>query len=402
LSQARARRLAWGIWGAGIAFSAVAIVLGIVDAGDPVRETGDLVFLIGFAVVALAMGTVGALVAARQPRNAVGWVLDAGAAVLALSGLAEEWAMRTLFIAPGSLPGGEIMAWVSQWCFLPAVVQVPSLLLVLFPDGRPPSRGWRPAVWLAVSATATLALGTALAPAYIGYEEFKGVPGPFGVDQVRGLGQVLWVVGLAGTAVAIPIAAAAMIFRLRRSRGVERQQVKWVATAAGIFAVAVLITMAGVAAGHVDVAALMIVTFPLIPIAAGVAILRHRIYDIDLVINRALVYGALTALLAGTYIGLALLMSLALEPLTGGSDLAIALSTLAVAALVRPARRRIQAAVDRRFYRRKYDAERTLERFATRLRAQTDLDALRAEVTGVVRDTMQPAHVSLWLREPSR
>jgi hypothetical protein len=218
------------------------------------------------------------------------------------------------------------------------------------------------------------------------------------VDRVRGLGEVLWIVGLAGTAVAIPIAAAAMIARLRRARGVERQQVKWVATAASIFAAGVLGTMVGVAAGHVDVAALMILTFPLIPAAAGVAILRHRLYDIDLVINRALVYGALTALLAATYVGLALLLGLALEPITGGSDLSIALSTLAVAALVRPARRRVQTLVDRRFYRRKYDAQRTLERFAARLRAETDLEALRAELTAVAQETMQPAHVSLWLR----
>jgi hypothetical protein len=393
-----ARRPAWAVWGAGIAFSAVAIALGVADRHHPSREEGDLIFLVAFAVVSLAMGTVGALVAARQPRNAVGWILDAGAAALAFAGLAEEWAVRALFVDPGSLPGGEVMAWASQWCFLPSLVQVPALLLVLFPDGRPPSPRWRPAVWLAVAATATLALGTALAPAYIGYEEFQGVPGPFGVDRVRGLGEVLWIVGLAGTAVAIPIAAAAMIARLRRARGVERQQVKWVATAASIFAAGVLGTMVGVAAGHVDVAALMILTFPLIPAAAGVAILRHRLYDIDLVINRALVYGALTALLAATYVGLALLLGLALEPITGGSDLSIALSTLAVAALVRPARRRVQTLVDRRFYRRKYDAQRTLERFAARLRAETDLEALRAELTAVAQETMQPAHVSLWLR----
>jgi hypothetical protein len=403
MSTGAARRLAWGLLALNLALGAGAIALSALNRADSaIRDDGDFAFTIGFVLIALLMGAVGALVAARRPGNAVGWVLDAGSAVLALASLAEGWALRALFEDPGALPGGEVMAWVSQWCFLPAVVQIPSLLLLLFPDGRPPSRRWRPAVWLAVAATGALALGTALAPAYIGYEEFQGVPGPFGVEQLRGVGQVLWVVGLVGTAVAVPIAAAGMVARLRRARGVERQQVKWVATAAAIFAVAVLATMAGVAAGHVDVAALMILTFPLIPLSAGVAILRHRIYDIDLVINRALVYGALTALLAASYVGLVLLLGAALSPVTSGSDLAIALSTLAVAALFRPVRGRVQTLVDRRFYRHKYDAERTLERFASRLRAETDLEALHSELLGVVRESMAPAHVSLWLRGPGR
>jgi hypothetical protein len=180
---------------------------------------------------------------------------------------------------------------------------------------------------------------------------------------------------------------------------VRRDQLKWLALAAAIVGIAVVADVAIYLA--IDDGASTILTelaFALFPLAAGAAILRHRLIDVDVVINRALVYGALTAILAGAYVALALLLGVALEPLAGDSNLAIALSTLAVAALVRPARRRVQMGVDRRFYRHKYDAERTLERFAARLRAEADLDALRAALTGVVRETMQPAHVSLWLR----
>ena len=394
--------LSWALWSLAVSLHAGAIVLAVLNRNEAVRDEGDFVFLVVFGMIALAMGTVGALVAARRPGNAVGWVLVAGSVVLALSGFAEEWAIHALFEAPGSLPGGVVMAWVTQWSFTPALFQIPALLLLLFPDGRLPGRRWRPALWLAMATTATLAVGSALAPGYGGYDQFEGVPGPFGLEGARGAGEALSVAALIGTGVAIPIAAAAMIVRLRRSRGAERLQLKWIAGASGLFAVAVLCGIAGLAAGIEGLVVLVVLTFPLIPISAGVAILRHRLYDVDLVINRALVYGSLTALLAASYVSLALLLGLALGPLTSGSDLAIALSTLAVAALFRPARRRVQTAVDRRFYRHKYDAERTLERFASRMRAETDLEALHAELIGVVRESMAPAHVSLWLREPGR
>ena len=194
-----------------------------------------------------------------------------------------------------------------------------------------------------------------------------------------------------------------MVVRLRRSRGEERRQLKWVASAAALFAAVCLVTAATVEQETGDVGQIaVLLAYSAIPVSAGYAILRHRLYDIDLVVNRALVYGTLTATLAGAYLGLVLLLGVALSPLTERSDLATALSTLAVAALFRPARSRVQALVDRRFYRRKYDAARTLERFGARLRAETDLDALPGELTGVVRETMQPAQVSLWLAGPRR
>ena len=190
--------------------------------------------------------------------------------------------------------------------------------------------------------------------------------------------------------------------RFRHARGDERQQLRWFAAAGGVFALACVIYVAPFSPLPSDTAgqAVVLLTFCGIPVAAGVAILRYRLYDLDLVVNRALVYGALTATLVGAYVGSVLLLQLALSPLTEQSDLAIAGSTLAVAALFGPARRRIQALVDRRFYRRRYDAALTLERFGGRLREQVDLDALGVDLKAVVAETVQPAHVSLWLRSP--
>jgi hypothetical protein len=212
----------------------------------------------------------------------------------------------------------------------------------------------------------------------------------------------------------------AVVVRLRRARGDERQQLKWFAYVAALmatgFAVAAL-SLAIAAAGGWDednlptwlgafgtvgwMTGLLALVLAL-PVAIGVSVLKYRLYDIDVVINRTLVYGSVTALLAGAYLGLVLLFQLAFSPVTEGSGLAVALSTLAVAALFRPARNRVQRLVDRRFYRGKYDAQQTLEGFAARLREEVDLDALRGELTGVVAETMQPAHVSLWLREAER
>jgi hypothetical protein len=276
------------------------------------------------------------------------------------------------------------------------------LLFLLFPDGRLPSPRWQPVIWLGAISLGATALETAVAER-LGDAPFEGVENPLGGGPLETVsGGVGWI-GWPGLAVTVVLAATAMVLRLRRSRGEEHQQLKWMAAAAALFALTTSVSVITYFAGAEELGGgLLVVGYAAIPLAAGAAILRHRIYDIDLVINRALVYGALTALLAGAYVGLALLLSLALEPLTSGSDLAIALSTLGVAALVRPVRRRMQGLVDRRFYRRKYDAERTLERFAASLRTETDLDALRAELTAAVREAVQPAHVSVWLRGGSR
>jgi len=229
------------------------------------------------------------------------------------------------------------------------------------------------------------------------------VRNPFGIDGLPSADTVGAAVGWLAL-VSVVLAATSLILRFRRSSGERRQQIKWIATAGALFAFVTGAVMPAVYSlgGPEEVGqAAVLLALSIIPIAAGLAILRHRLYDIDVVINRTLVYGALSATLALLYGGGVVLLGQLFAPLTRGSDLAIAGSTLAVAALFRPLRTRIQRAVDRRFYRHKYDSARTLEGFSARLREQVDLDALGGELQAVVRETMAPAHVSLWLRRAS-
>jgi hypothetical protein len=362
-----------------IAGMALIAAAGDVTAADAV---GSLA-LVSFPVV-------GAVVASRRPENAIGWLFCGVGLVFAAAAAADGWA--TFALANGHA-GGVAAAWLASWLFVPAGFGMPQLLFLLFPTGRPLSPRWRPAVALVAVAIAAQAAGTALDPAELTDAPVEGIANPVGVEGGDALAALGWTLGL----LTVVLAAVSLVLRFRRARGIERQQLKWFAYAAVLFALCcagagVTFTVMGYlpAAGQV----LLLAAFALIPIAAGTAILRHRLYDIDVVINRTLVYGALTATLAAAYLALALLLGLTV----GRSDLTVALSTLAVAALFGPARKRIQAAVDRRFYRRRYDAARTLEAFGSRLRNEIDLEALGADLNSVVRETVQPAHVSLWMR----
>jgi hypothetical protein len=379
------RRLPWVVFGVWLAVSIAVLPL----AAD------------GFAaVVTLALGGfsfVGAMVASRQPRNAIGWILLAIALLFSLSNMVEALATRTAHPA-------DVVMWLDDWLSDVWIALVGVWIPLLFPDGHLPSKAWRPVAWF---GTAVFALGV-LSRAFGAHELDTSAPGhhdnPFALPGAAGdaLGALI-VPATAAYALAVIGAMAGMVVRLRRSRGVERQQLKWFAYVASLMVVALMLAALGLAAQHSAVGAavgnaawgsfLILVVFGL-PLALGASILRHRLYDIDVVINRTLVYGALTATLGATYLGLVLLVGLTV----GRSNVAIAISTLAVAALFRPARARIQGAVDRRFYRRRYDAVQTLEAFGVRLRDELDLDALRGEIASVVGETVQPAHVSLWLR----
>ncbi len=378
-------RLAWGLFGATLFLLVPMVVL---SAG---REEAFDTILYGLLTVAFS-GT-GALIVSAQPRNAIGWVFLA----LGVSGagweLAEGWGH---YATDEDQPGGAAGEWVILWSWV-VDFAVLTVVFFLFPDGRMPSPRWRAWLWVLAAATALALPGQALSPE-LG-SEFSSGTNPMAVESLPT--DLMLNAGLTLMLVTLGAAVASLVVRFRRGGYVERQQLKWIATAASL-----LLTVGVVAIFLWYETVLVQIAFALalvfLPLAVGVAILRHRLYDIDLVIRRTVVYGAVTATLAAAYLGSVLLLQLALSPLTEESDLAIAGSTLAVAALFRPARARIQEAVDRRFYRRRYDATRTLESFGARLRDQVDLDALGGELRAVVAETMQPAHVSLWLREVPR
>lgn len=394
--------VAWSAFALTAAMAVSTVVFNAIDDGVRIPEDGGTTVSalgsVSFALMMVSLAATGALLASRRPRNPIGWILCVSPLFLGLTAVARDWYVHQFYAAPGSTPVPEALVWAANWAWIPGFVPLLTLLLLLFPEGRPPSPRWRPAGWVAVAAMAALVLGYAFAPGPL--EDYERVANPLGAHGVIGdVSSVLLDAGFPLFSVAALLAAASLVVRYRRSRGIERQQLKWMAAAAAFVVVSWLVSATLDQSFGIDISAVLPLALLGLPAAAGVAVLRYRLYDLDLVVNRALVYGALSATLAGTYIGSVLLLQLALKPLTPESDLAIAGSTLAAAALFRPARRRIQAAVDRRFYRRRFDAARTVEEFSTRLRDEVALDAVEGELRAATAETMQPAHVSVWLRE---
>ncbi|TDO48410.1 hypothetical protein EV643_10739 [Kribbella sp. VKM Ac-2527] len=400
MSARVAKWLAWSLFGLFVGLAAATPVLVAVRHGN----ASDALVAIG-----IGFALVGALVASRHPTNAVGWLLLVAAVALGLD------TFMTVYVSRASLPGAAFAGWFSSWLLF-VWLYLPALFLTLvFPAGRLLSRRWRTVVWLGVGAVAANVVGTAFAPGVLDISADRPIRNPLGVEGP--VGRALpWVSGagevLAGAA--LVLGGLCLVLRLRRSRGRERQQVTWFAYVCMLALVPfVVLVWVSVLAGDQDAPwlnalaliawwSLVVLILVGLPSAIGIAILRHQLYDIAVVINRTLVYGALTLTLGASYLGSVLLLQVVLNPLTQGSGLAVAVSTLAVAGLFRPARRRIQLVVDRRFFRHKYDAARTLQAFGSRLRDQLDVDALGNDLQVVVRDTMQPAHVSLWLRRADR
>jgi hypothetical protein len=388
------------LWGLTVAVAAAAAVFLVLGPGRALPE--DLLGGISGAAwltLALAFATVGALIVSRLPGHRVGWLFAGLGLLIALNELSYSYATWGLYAQRGEVPGLTVapLGWGQP------IAPLLGLSLLLFPDGHLPSRRWRPVA--AMSAVAILGfVATVLRPGpfdvpFDRVSNALGVPGMR--EAINALNGACWML----TYVALGLGVRALALRLRGARGDERQQLKWVLTVSTVVGAVTVVLMGSWFIWPENVQWRMAVlggAFIAFPLATGVAILRHRLYDIDVVINRALVYGTLTATLAGAYLGGVLVLQLVLRPLTQESSLAIAASTLAVAALFRPARSRIQAVVDRRFYRRKYDAARTHEAFSARLREEVDLDSLAAQLREVVGETMQPAHVSLWLRPPER
>jgi hypothetical protein len=355
-------------------------------------------------VVTLAFSTIGAIIVSHRPEHPIGWLFCVMGLLAGIDHFCGAYAIYALLAHSGALPAGEAGAWVRSWVWV-LYIGVGMFLVSLFPDGRLPSRRWRPFAWSVVTVVFLSAIALAFSPGPV--DGLGPIENPLGIELL-GFAREVDVADVVDVLLFVPLASAAagsLLVRLRRSRGVERQQVKWFAYAEVILvigtitafiisdarsvpwwvpSVGFLLTMVGIAGW---------------PIGVAIAILKHRLYDIDLLINRTLVYGSLTVTLVALYFGGIVVLQRVFVILTGQqSTLAVVASTLAIAGLFVPLRRRVQGFVERRFYRRKYDARKTLEAFSAKLRNDTDLATLSDDLVGVVRETMQPAHVSLWLR----
>src|SRR5215208_4387808 len=395
MSTRTAAWLAWSLAALSVMMFVAAIALHVlarsVDSPGEWSTLGAVGRVLSFLPF-LAFPLVGALVASRRPRNWVGWILLADGLLWTFGAVLDSYRVYGL-ARPGSVPFPVATHALSQWLWVPAVGLFAVYLILLFPDGRLPSRRWRPLAWFSGAVMVLLSAGIA-----------------FGLEQYPWIIDAFPVV-LALLPLCILASAMSLVLRYRHAGSEVREQIKWVAFAALFVGVQFMIDIGAsvllvptTASGREPSWLAFLdqvgyISFAGVPIAVGIAVLKYRLYDIDVIINRALVYGPLSAMLALLYVGGVVAMQAVFRAITGQeSTLAVVASTLAIAALFTPLRRRVQAFVDRRFYRSKYDARKTLEAFSATLRDETDLEALNSELVGVVRETMQPVHVSLWLR----
>jgi hypothetical protein len=413
VSPSAARRIAWTLWAFQVAvlvLQGTLTVIAPVTASDSSWGTTGRVSDVAFQLITFAFPMVAILIVHRQPYNRIGWLLLAVIGFVgALLNLLDCYSVYALVIDPGSLPGGAVTSALNESSWVWTIGTIGIFLVLLFPDGRLPSPRWRWLPWVAGVALIVVPALDTLSTAKLTESPVPDLTNPLFVGSLSPPVLVAADFLLALIPISIVAAAVALVMRFRRSHGTERLQLKWLAGAGAIIAICYFAAMAGtifVPAASEDsppmglrlLEDLATASFGLIPVAIGIAILRHRLYDIDVVIKRTLVYGSLTLSLASIYLGVVLTLQSLTDPVTGDSDLAVATSTLVVAALFRPLRRRIQTGVDRRFFRRAYDATLTLESFTDRLRQEVSLDAVSADLRDVVDETMQPAHLSLWLR----
>jgi hypothetical protein len=375
-----------------LALIAVGIVANIGLATD---RSGRIAGVIVGGLLLLT-GAVGALIAVRRSGHPVGWILISLASIMSINNFVQTYAQVGV---ERDLRGDTIAGWITTWIGAPAIGLF-ILLVLFFPTGTLPSPRWRHLVSAALVSLVGMSVGAAFLPGPL--PAVPSVQNPLGIDALRIPLAVLSSVSAVVPAVCLLGAVASQVLRLRRARGEERQQIKLVAYAIVMVPVLVIVSQFLIPQGSSENQwvefAVNVIAASVIPVSIGIAILRYRLFDIDRVINRTLVYGALTAVLAALYVGSVFAFQAVIGPFTSESDVAVAGSTLIVAALFRPLRTRVQAFIDRRFYRRRFDAQRTLERFGDHLRDEVNMNALTGQLTAVVADTMQPVHVSLWLR----
>jgi len=350
-----------------------------------------------FAAMVASLGGVGALVATRKPRNPVGWILLVSASLVTLSVAGEDYVRLSVTDFGGALPLTVATAWLESLAFGPAIILLVGVLPLYFPDGRLPSRRWRWVVWIAALGIVVGILQQAVA---VGPLANTGIDNPIGIPAFHDLDGLLASANVLLGLVVLPLAVASSVLKYRRGSSTVRGQLKW-------FSAVALLTVAGFAAGATGFtpisgagALLGIVGLVLLPIAIGIAILRYRLYEIDRIISRTVSYAVVTGILALVFVGTILVSQTVLASFLRGSSVAVAASTLVVATLFQPLRRRVQSIVDRRFNRSRYDLERTVAVFAANLRDEVALEPLEADIRGVVSLTLAPTTVGLWIRPP--
>ncbi len=390
--------LAWGLWCLTLCLAVATTIVWSITDRPPDAEQADGVGAILAVIAFQALSAVGALIVTKRRGNAIGWLLLAGPILVWIGNAADAWAY---FAVEHRLGGAAPVLACAAPSWMIGVALVAIFGFLLFPDGRLLSRRWRHVVRLAAVLLGIAAVAMVLTPGEL--DGPAGLVNPIGVEGV----DVLLPVVTVGLMAVLLLAVVSLVLRYRRAGGIERQQMKVVALT--VCVVAIVLASAGAVSEITDRRAegwflytlVVFGAFLAVPVSIGVAILRYRLYEIDRIVSRTLAYALLTVILGAAYVGLVLAGQAVFSSVAGGGDLAIAVSTLVVAALFLPLRSRVQGFVDRRFYRRRYDAQRTLEAFGARLRAEVDLPTLASDLNDVVMETMQPAHASLWMRERS-
>ena len=382
-------RSAWALCLLSVTLAVASVALATLNGESPVELVANH-HAIGI-LDALILPLVGALIVVRDRRHLLAWLLLVGGVFLAVFNLTQQYAPLALGLTSRqlSLPGGDLASWLASWTNVPGIVVGVVFLVLLFPDGRLPSRRWWPLAW---AGAVNVVVPTAILA--VGYWPLRG---PSLVNQegsVPPLVDAMFAIAFLGALLLGAVSVVALILRFRRAGTVQRQQIKWFAYGAILSIPLSLFPEADPYGPYLEFLGMVLLLAGL-----GIGILRYRLWDIDRLVNRTLVYGLLTAMLGGVYAAMVLILGQLFGSIGGKTpSWVVAGATLAVAALFQPARRRIQAMVDRRFNRRRYDAVRTVEAFSTRLRDELDLDTLSAELLAVVDQTVQPTRSSLWLR----